>query len=227
MKKMKVMRYMRVNSKEQIEPTLTKEEQAERYREIAQASGFTLLPPHSDSQKAKFDKAVAEGATPVTLPKKKAWVFMRTSKNTPHEEQVARLNIIRQNAIDEGYEIVGETVVVGNSKQAKTELKHLLEHYLANKKAEIVYMRGLRDMSFKFEEITEMYDMIKSAGLEVKTADGSIQALEGETEHGMKWRDIFTSIIKGQSDEQAEPSEDEQDEGEDEAPTQTMGGGMQ
>lgn len=214
----KAAMYIRVGNKEQLE--LTEEQQIEAMKRIADNMQGTVTPRTRAIPTPEELKA--EGYDVITLPKKKAWLFMRTSKNTPYEEQVARLSIIRQNAINEGYDIVGETVVVGNSKQAKIELKHLLEHYLADKKAETVYMRGLRDMSFKFGEITEMYDMIKSAGLEVKTADGSIQALEGETEHGMKWRDIFTGMVNGIMDE---PSEDGQDEGE--TPTMTMGGGMQ
>lgn len=227
MKKMKVMRYMRVNSKEQIEPTLTKEEQAERYREIAQASGFTLSPPHSDSQKAKFDKAVAEGATPVTLPKKKAWLYMRSSVGIPDGERNTRLEILRAQAEHRGYEVVGETVVIGKSEKTKAAIESLLAGELASKGADTVFMRGIRDISFSFIEADEVYDMIRKGGFEVATADGSVQAFEGETEHGMKWRSIFLKMAQGQIAEQTEPSVDEQDEGEDEAPTQTMGGGMQ
>lgn len=215
---MKVAIYARFGNK--VESKLTEQEQKEAMQRIAEKSHHIQprVEPIPSPEELK-----TKGYEVMTLPKKKAWLFMRTSKGMSNGERTARLDILRQNAKEHGYDIVGETVIVGNSRQAKMDLKHLLEYYLKDKPADTVFMRGLRDMSFKFGEIAEMCNMIKNAGLELKTADGSDQALDTNTEHGMKWRGMFAFIAKLQDDESMKQPEGEKDEP-NENPTHIIGG---
>ena len=136
----------------------------------------------------------------------------------PNVERQSTLNSLKNAAHERGYEIVGETVVVGTSDKSKQTIESLLNGKMKESGAELLFMRGTRDISFKFGEVSEVYDMIMSAGYTMDTVDGSIEMMEGKTENGMNVRDIIKSITDAATEEQPDPSEDE-------APTQTIGGG--
>ena len=165
----------------------------------------------------------AEGYEIVTLPKKKAWLFMRSSVGIPKVERQSTLNSLKNAAHERGYEIVGETVVVGTSDKSKQAIESLVNGEMKDAGADLLFMRGTRDISFKFGEVSEVYDMITSAGYVVDTVDGSIQMMEGKTENGMNVRDIIKSLTDTTTEEQPEQTEPSEDE----SPTQTIGGGIQ
>ena len=190
----KVAAYMRVGNKEQID-----------------TRGQEHKIPTPEELKAT-------GCEVVTLPKKKAWLFLRSSVGIPNVERQSTLNSLKNAAHERGYEIVGETVVVGTSDKSKQTIESLLNGKMKESGAELLFMRGTRDISFKFGEVSEVYDMIMSAGYTMDTVDGSIEMMEGKTENGMNVRDIIKSITDTATEEQPDPSEDE-------APTQKIGGG--
>ena len=210
----KVAAYMRVGNKEQLE--LTEQQQKEAMEKVAQEMHCTLMPPRKPIPTP--DELAAEGYEVVTLPKKKAWLFLRSSVGIPNVERQSTLNSLKNAAHERGYEIVGETVVVGTSDKSKQTIESLLNGKMKESGAELLFMRGTRDISFKFGEVSEVYDMIMSAGYTMDTVDGSIEMMEGKTENGMNVRDIIKSITDTATEEQPDPSEDE-------APTQTIGGG--
>lgn len=219
---MKVAGYMRVGNKEQLE--LTEEQQKEAMKKIAEDMNGTIIP--RTSRIPTPEELKAEGYEVVTLPKKKAWLFMRSSVGIPKADRQSSLNSLKNQAHERGYEVVGETVVVGNSDKSKAAIESLLDGELKKAGADLLFMRGTRDISFKFGEVTEVFDMIKDAGYSIDTADGTLHILEGKTEEGMNVRDIIKSMTVNseKQPEQTEPNED-QDEGE--TPTMNMGGGMQ
>ena len=210
----KVGIYMRVGNKEQLE--LTEQEQIEAMQRIADNMQGTVTPRKRAIPTPEELKA--EGYDVVTLPKKKAWLFLRSSVGIPNVERQSTLNSLKNAAHERGYEIVGETVVVGTSDKSKQTIESLLNGKMKESGAELLFMRGTRDISFKFGEVSEVYDMIMSAGYTMDTVDGSIEMMEGKTENGMNVRDIIKSITDTATEEQPDPSEDE-------APTQTIGGG--
>lgn len=210
----KVGIYMRVGNKEQLE--LTEQEQIEAMQRIADNMQGTVTPRTRAIPTPEELKA--EGCEVVTLPKKKAWLFLRSSVGIPNVERQSTLNSLKNAAHERGYEIVGETVVVGTSDKSKQTIESLLNGKMKESGAELLFMRGTRDISFKFGEVSEVYDMIMSAGYTMDTVDGSIEMMEGKTENGMNVRDIIKSITDTATEEQPDPSEDE-------APTQTIGGG--
>lgn len=209
--------YMRVGNKEQLE--LTEQQQKEAMGKVAQEMQCTLMPPRKPIPTP--EELQAEGYEVVTLPREKAWLFMRSSVGIPNVERQSTLNSLKNAAHERGYEIVGETVVVGTSDKSKQTIESLLNGEMKESGAELLFMRGTRDISFKFGEVSEVYDMITSAGYTVDTVDSSIQMMEGKTENGMNVRDIINSLTDTATEEhpeQTEPSEEE-------APTQTIGGG--
>ena len=210
----KVGIYMRVGNKAQLE--LTEEQQIEAMQRIADNMQGTVTPRKRAIPTPEELKA--EGYDVVTLPKKKAWLFLRSSVGIPNVERQSTLNSLKNAAHERGYEIVGETVVVGTSDKSKQTIESLLNGKMKESGAELLFMRGTRDISFKFGEVSEVYDMIMSAGYTMDTVDGSIEMMEGKTENGMNVRDIIKSIMDTATEEQPDPSEDE-------APTQTIGGG--
>ena len=210
----KVGIYMRVGNKEQLE--LTEQEQIEAMQRIADNMQGTVTPRKRAIPTPEELKA--EGYDVVTLPKKKAWLFLRSSVGIPNVERQSTLNSLKNAAHERGYEIVGETVVVGTSDKSKQTIESLLNGKMKESGAELLFMRGTRDISFKFGEVSEVYDMIMSAGYTMDTVDGSIEMMEGKTENGMNVRDIIKSITDTATEEQPDPSEDE-------APTQKIGGG--
>lgn len=210
----KVGIYMRVGNKEQLE--LTEQEQIEAMQRIADNMQGTVTPRTRAIPTPEELKA--EGCEVVTLQKKKAWLFLRSSVGIPNVERQSTLNSLKNAAHERGYEIVGETVVVGTSDKSKQTIESLLNGKMKESGAELLFMRGTRDISFKFGEVSEVYDMIMSAGYTMDTVDGSIEMMEGKTENGMNVRDIIKSITDTATEEQPDPSEDE-------APTQTIGGG--
>ena len=210
----KVGVYMRVGNKEQLE--LTEEQKIEAMQRIADNMQGTVTPRKRAIPTPEELKA--EGYDVVTLPKKKAWLFLRSSVGIPNVERQSTLNSLKNAAHERGYEIVGETVVVGTSDKSKQTIESLLNGKMKESGAELLFMRGTRDISFKFGEVSEVYDMIMSAGYTMDTVDGSIEMMEGKTENGMNVRDIIKSITDTATEEQPDPSEDE-------APTQTIGGG--
>ena len=210
----KVGVYMRVGNKEQLE--LTEKQKIEAMQRIADNMQGTVTPRKRAIPTPEELKA--EGYDVVTLPKKKAWLFLRSSVGIPNVERQSTLNSLKNAAHERGYEIVGETVVVGTSDKSKQTIESLLNGKMKESGAELLFMRGTRDISFKFGEVSEVYDMIMSAGYTMDTVDGSIEMMEGKTENGMNVRDIIKSITDTATEEQPDPSEDE-------APTQTIGGG--
>ena len=210
----KVGVYMRVGNKEQLE--LTEEQKIEAMQRIADNMQGTVTPRKRAIPTPEELKA--EGYDVVTLPKKKAWLFLRSSVGIPNVERQSTLNSLKNAAHERGYEIIGETVVVGTSDKSKQTIESLLNGKMKESGAELLFMRGTRDISFKFGEVSEVYDMIMSAGYTMDTVDGSIEMMEGKTENGMNVRDIIKSITDTATEEQPDPSEDE-------APTQTIGGG--
>ena len=198
----KVAAYMRVGNKEQID-----------------TRGQEHKIPTPEELKAT-------GCEVVTLPKKKAWLYMRSSVGIPDRERNARMNILRAQAEHRGYEVVGETTVIGASYKSSPAIDNLINNEFKRDGVDVLFMRGIRDMSFRIAESIEIYDKLTDKGYELRTADGSDAVFNGETEHGTKWRKIFEQMSAGQRAEEIEqtnPSE-EQDEGE--APTMSMGGGM-
>ena len=169
----------------------------------------------------------ATGYEVVTLPKKKAWLYMRSSVGIPDTERNARMNILRAQAEHRGYDVVGETTVIGASYKSSPAIDNLLNNEFKRDGVDVLFMRGIRDMSFQIAESIEIYDKVTDKGYELKTADGSDAVFTAETEHGMKWRKIFEQMSAGQRAEEAEQTESDEDQDEDEAPTMNMGGGMQ
>ena len=210
----KVGVYMRVGNKEQLE--LTEEQKIEAMQRIADNMQGTVTPRKRAIPTPEELKA--EGYDVVTLPKKKAWLFLRSSVGIPNVERQSTLNNLKNAAHERGYEIIGETVVVGTSDKSKQTIESLLNGKMKESGAELLFMRGTRDISFKFGEVSEVYDMIMSAGYTMDTVDGSIEMMEGKTENGMNVRDIIKSITDTATEEQPDPSEGE-------APTMSMGGG--
>lgn len=173
------------------------------------------------------EELIAEGYDVITLPKKKAWLFMRSSVGMPDSERDTRMGILEAQAKAYGYDVAGKTVVIGKSDKATTAIKSLLNNEFKREGVDVLFMRGIRDMSFRLAESFELYDKIRAEGYDVKSADGSDEAFNGETEHGRKWRKIFEQIIAGQREEETEQTEPSEEQDEGEAPTMTMGGGMQ
>ena len=169
----------------------------------------------------------AEGYEIVTLPKKKAWLYMRSSVGIPDTERNARMNILRAQAEHRGYEVVGETTVIGASYNSSPAIDNLLNNEFKRKGVDVLFMRGIRDMSFQIAESIEIYDKVTDKGYELRTADGSDAVFTAETEHGMKWRKIFEQMSAGQRAEEAEQTESDEDQDVYEAPTMSMGGEMQ
>ena len=212
----KVGIYMRVGNKEQLE--LTEQEQIEAMQRIADNMQGTVTPRTRAIPTPEELKA--EGCEVVTLPKKKAWLFMRSSVGIPKVESQSSLNSLKTEAHRRGYEIVGETVVVGTSDKSKQAIESLVNGKMKDTGTDLLFMRGTRDISFKFGEVNEVYDMIMSAGYMVDTVDGSIQIMEGKTENGMSVRDIIKSLTVTATEEQPEQTEPSEDE----SPSQTIGG---
>ena len=169
----------------------------------------------------------AEGYEIVTLPKKKAWLYMRSSVGIPDTERNARMNILRAQAEHRGYEVVGETTVIGASYNSSPAIDNLLNNEFKREGVDVLFMRGIRDMSFQIAESIEIYDKVTDKGYELRTADGSDAVFTAETEHGMKWRKIFEQMSAGQREEEAEQTESDEDQDVYEAPTMSMGGEMQ
>ena len=169
----------------------------------------------------------SEGYEVVTLPKKKAWLYMRSSVGIPDTERNERMNILRVQAEHRGYEVVGETTVIGASYKSSPAIDNLLNNEFKRDGVDVLFMRGIRDMSFQIAESIEIYDKVTDKGYELRTADGSDAVFTAETEHGMKWRKIFEQMSAGQRAEESEQTESDEDQDEDEAPTMNMGGGMQ
>lgn len=169
----------------------------------------------------------AEGYEIVTLPKKKAWLYMRSSVGIPDTERNARMNILRAQAEHRGYEVVGETTVIGASYNSSPAIDNLLNNEFKREGVDVLFMRGIRDMSFQIAESIEIYDKVTDKGYELRTADGSDAVFTAETGHGMKWRKIFEQMSAGQRAEEAEQTESDEDQDVYEAPTMSMGGEMQ
>ncbi len=220
---MKVGVYMRVGNKEQLE--LNEQEQIEAMKRIADNMQGTVTPRTRAIPTPEELKA--EGCEVVTLPKKKAWLFMRSSVGIPDTESNTRMEILRAQAEHRGYEVVGQTMVIGKSYKAITAINNLLNNEFRRDGVDVLFMRGIRDMSFRIAESIELYDKLTSEGYELRTADGSDEVFNGETEHGMKWRKIFEQMTAGQRAEENEQTEPSEEQDEDEAPTMSMGGGMQ
>lgn len=198
--KISVAVYMRVGNREQFESNLTEAEQIEKFKEIAKEKG------HIYSEKSK----------------EKAWLFIR-SKGLMDEETVQlKEALLKCVAEQEGYEIVGKTVIVGDDRQGRAAIYDLLSNETFVNKVDVLIIKNASIIDYEYKDGMELYDALQAKGIKLKTADGSDRIYDKAWQLGR----VYRSFLGGDKSE-SESHENEQAESEEqnESLVPKMGGG--
>lgn len=190
--------YMRVGNKEQLEANLTEAEQIEKCREIANEND------HTYSEKPK------------------AWLFIR-SKGLMDEETVQlKEALLKCVAEQEGYEIVGKTVIVGDDKQGRAAIYDLLSNETFVNEVDVLIIKKASIIDYDYKDGMKLYDELQAKGIKLKAADGSERIYDKTWQLGRVYRSFLggdKSTPDNQENNQTESNE------QNEVFTPKMGGG--
>ena len=105
---------------------------------------------------------------------KKVWLFSRVEKFTCNEEIKNVMDKCRNMALEKGYTIVDETMVVGSSNLAKEAIKDIIERNNQANRAECIFSINGNSLATDLKTAQEIYEYITSNGLEFETAHNDI-----------------------------------------------------
>ena len=163
---MKIAIYARFGNKE--ESKLTEQEQKEEMQRISEEMHH--IQPRSEPMPS-LDELKDKGCEVVTLPKKKAWLLVRSS--IPLEESVIkdRFNELKSYAAENGYEVVGETFVKGRWKQVYKKLRTLFLGGKKKNEANVLLTHDVRALGRDLSLIFKLRDELQEKGVQIKGMD--------------------------------------------------------
>ena len=163
---MKVAMYARFGNK--VESKLTEQEQKEAMQRIAEEMHH--IQPRSEPMPSLEELKAKEGEV-MTLPKKKAWIFIRYSVPIQDEMRERLSKDSRKIAEEHGYDVKGETVFIGSLPQAIDELKGFMKMNPPMYGADAVVLPVEDKILRVYDQAKELYDEMKSKGIVLLLGD--------------------------------------------------------
>lgn len=139
---------------------------------------------------------------------KKVWLFSRLSEFTDNESVKRTMDICRNKALEKGYTIVDETMVVGSSDLAMAAVKDIIERNNIENKAECIFSINGNALSIDLKKAQEIYEYITENGMSFETSAGDIALLDKNEPLGA----VFNLLATGQKQLPEDfPFEDQED----------------
>lgn len=125
---------------------------------------------------------------------KKVWLFSRVSTFTGNEEIRKVMDDCRNKALEKGYAVVDETMVVGSSDLAMAAVKDIIERNNMENKAECIFSINGNALAIDLKKAQEIYEYISKNGMSFETSAGDIALLDKHEPLGA----VFNLLATGQ-----------------------------
>lgn len=139
---------------------------------------------------------------------KKVWLFSRVSTFTGNDEIRKVMDNCRNKALEKGYAVVEETMVVGSSYLAKAAVTDIIERNNIEKKAECIFSINGNALATDLKKAQEIYEYITENGMSFETSAGDTALLDKQDPVGA----VFNLLATGQKQLPEDfPFEDQED----------------
>ena len=139
---------------------------------------------------------------------KKVWLFSRLSEFTDNESVKRTMDVCRNKALEKGYTVVDETMVVGSSDLAMAAVKDIIERNNIENKAECIFSINGNALATDLKKAQEIYEYITENGMSFETSAGDIALLDKYDPLGA----VFNLLATGQKQLPEDfPFEDQED----------------
>lgn len=139
---------------------------------------------------------------------KKVWLFSRLSEFTDNESVKRTMDVCRNKALEKGYTVVDETMVVGSSDLAMAAVKDIIERNNIENKAECIFSINGNALAIDLKKAQEIYEYITENGMSFETSAGDIALLDKHDPLGA----VFNLLATGQKQLPEDfPFEDQED----------------
>jgi len=139
---------------------------------------------------------------------KKVWLFSRLSEFTDNESVKRTMDVCRNKALEKGYTVVDETMVVGSSDLAMAAVKDIIERNNIENKAECIFSINGNALATDLKKAQEIYEYITENGMSFETSAGDIALLDKHDPLGA----VFNLLATGQKQLPEDfPFEDQED----------------
>ena len=139
---------------------------------------------------------------------KKVWLFSRVSTFTGNDEIKKVMDNCRNKALEKGYAVVDETMVVGSSYLAKAAITDIIERNSQGNGAEVIFSVNGNSLSTDLKTAQEIYEYITEKGMSFETSAGDEALLDKNNPIGS----VFNLLATGQKQLPADfPFEDQED----------------
>ena len=145
---------------------------------------------------------------------KKVWLFSRVSTFTGNDEIRKVMDNWRNKALEKGYTVVDETMVVGSSYLAKEALKDIIEHNDRENGAECIFSINGNALSTDLEKAQEIYEYITTSGMKFESSTEDNMLLDKNTPVGAVLNLLATGQKEMPEDFPFEDQENSLDSGE-------------
>lgn len=125
---------------------------------------------------------------------KKVWLFSRLSEFTDNESVKKTMDVCRNKALEKGYTVVDETMVVGSSDLAKAAVTDIIERNNIEKKAECIFSINGNALATDLKKAQEIYEYITENGMSFETSAGDTALLDKQDPVGA----VFNLLATGQ-----------------------------
>lgn len=125
---------------------------------------------------------------------KKVWLFSRVSTFTGNDEIKKVMDNCRNKALEKGYTVVDETMVVGSSDLAMAAVKDIIERNNIENKAECIFSINGNALATDLKKAQEIYEYITENGMSFETSAGDIALLDKHDPVGA----VFNLLATGQ-----------------------------
>ena len=139
---------------------------------------------------------------------KKVWLFSRLSEFTDNESVKRTMDVCRNKALEKGYTVVDETMVVGSSDLAKAAVTDIIERNNIENKAECIFSINGNALATDLKKAQEIYEYITEKGMSFETSAGDTALLDKQDPVGA----VFNLLATGQKQLPEDfPFEDQED----------------
>ena len=126
------------------------------------------------------EELAAEGYEVLTLPKKKAWLYIRHSVPMSEILQTKAIADLESFAKEMGYEVIGSTVLIGSQQESIAELTRFVNSEPPAQGADSIFVQNSTAISRKYDEVKDIYDAISDKGVALHFRDGGEELFEDE-----------------------------------------------
>ena len=124
---------------------------------------------------------------------KKVWLFSRISTFTGNESIKKIMDNCRNKALEKGYAIVDETIIVGSSDLAMAAVKDIIEHNDKDNGAKCIFSINGNALARDLKTAQDIYNYIIENGMEYETSAGDVAILDKHNPVGA----VFSALAQG------------------------------